>query len=150
MLPGPKPTPVPTGILILHVEESWVPIQHNVAILVLYKITNHVMLWSFWANRFTNVSPYPILFYPPSCQVSSWSIQPFIHNTPTLQTDRQTDRQTTRSDSTGRTVYIQTVVKKIGMWCYVRWMPQMNQLHMELHVNQSINQFICQFITFTK
>jgi len=25
----------------------------------------------------------------PPCQVSSWSIQPFGHNTPTLQTDRQ-------------------------------------------------------------
>jgi len=35
----------------------------------------------------------------PACQVSSWSIRPFVHNTPTLQTDRhdrtdQTDRQT--------------------------------------------------------
>jgi len=29
----------------------------------------------------------------PACQVSSWSVQPFGHNTPTLQTDR-TDRQT--------------------------------------------------------
>jgi len=28
----------------------------------------------------------------PACQVSSWSVQPFGHNTPTLQTDR-TDRQ---------------------------------------------------------
>jgi len=36
----------------------------------------------------------------PAFQVSSWSIQPFGHNTPTLQTDRQ-DRQ--RCDSTGRT-----------------------------------------------
>jgi len=28
----------------------------------------------------------------PPCQVSSWSIQPFGHNTPKLQTDRRTDR----------------------------------------------------------
>ena len=35
----------------------------------------------------------------PACQVSSGSIQPFGHNTPTLQTDRQTDRQ----DRTGQT-----------------------------------------------
>ena len=40
----------------------------------------------------------------PPCQVSSWSIQPFGHNTPTSQKDRtgqdrtgQTDRQTDRS-----------------------------------------------------
>ena len=30
----------------------------------------------------------------PACQVSSWSVQPFGHSAPTLQTDR-TDRQTT-------------------------------------------------------
>jgi len=46
----------------------------------------------------------------PPCQVSSWSIQPFGHNTPTLQTDR-TDRQ--RSDSIGRTV-LQTVAQKLA------------------------------------
>ena len=53
----------------------------------------------------------------PASQVSSWSIQPFGHNTPTLQTDR-TDRQTgqtdrtdrQRSDSIGRTV-LQTVAQ---------------------------------------
>ena len=38
----------------------------------------------------------------PPYQVAFWSIQPFGHNTPTLQTG-QTDRQ--RYDSTGRTVY---------------------------------------------
>ena len=45
----------------------------------------------------------------PACQVSSWSVQPFGHNTPTSQTwqDRQ-DRQ--RSDSIGRTV-LQTVAQ---------------------------------------
>jgi len=31
----------------------------------------------------------------PPCHVSSWSVQPFDHNTPKLQTDRQTGRQTT-------------------------------------------------------
>jgi len=48
----------------------------------------------------------------PACQVSSWSVQPFGHNTPTLQTDRQTDwtdRQ--RTDSIGRTI-LQTVARK--------------------------------------
>jgi len=43
-----------------------------------------------------------------ACQVSSWFIQPFGHNTPALQTDR-TYRQ--RSDSIGRTV-LQTVAQK--------------------------------------
>jgi len=50
----------------------------------------------------------------PGCQVSSWSIQPFGHNTPTSQTgqtDRQdgTDRQ--RCDSIGQTV-LQTVAQE--------------------------------------
>jgi len=32
----------------------------------------------------------------PTCQVSSWSVKPFGHNTPTLQIDRTgQDRQTT-------------------------------------------------------
>ena len=42
----------------------------------------------------------------PACQVSSWSVKPFGHNTPTSQTDRQ------RSDSIGRTV-LQTVAQKL-------------------------------------
>jgi len=50
----------------------------------------------------------------PACQVSSWSVQPFGHNTPTSQTDRQTDRQDRqRSDSIGRTV-LQTVAQNTG------------------------------------
>ena len=44
----------------------------------------------------------------PVCQVLSWSIQPFGHNTPTLQTDRR-DRK--RSDRIGRTD-LQTVTQK--------------------------------------
>jgi len=40
----------------------------------------------------------------PPCQVSSWSIQPFGHNTPTLQTDRQ--------DRTGQRTVWQTVAPK--------------------------------------
>jgi len=52
----------------------------------------------------------------PSCQVSSWSIQPFGHNTLSLeigqtgQTDK-TGHTWQRFDSTGRTV-LQTVVQK--------------------------------------
>ena len=52
----------------------------------------------------------------PASQVSSGSIQPFGHNTPTLQTDRQ-DRQADRQtdiqqfDSIGRTV-LQTVAQQ--------------------------------------
>jgi len=46
----------------------------------------------------------------PACQVSSWSVEPFGHNTPTSQSgqDRQ-ERQ--RSDSIGLTV-LQTVAQK--------------------------------------
>jgi len=38
----------------------------------------------------------------PACQVSSWSIQPFGHNTPTLQTDRTGRGQTGQSETTVR------------------------------------------------
>ena len=53
----------------------------------------------------------------PPYQVASWSIQPFCHNTPTLQ-DRQAHRDTHRhtqkqlSDSIGLTV-LQTVAQKV-------------------------------------
>jgi len=49
----------------------------------------------------------------PACQVSSWSVQPFVHSARTSQTERKTDRQ--RSDSTGRTV-LQTVAQKLRHW----------------------------------
>jgi len=48
----------------------------------------------------------------PAWQVSSWSILPFGHNTPMLQTERQTDRTGQQSDSIGRTV-LQTVTQKL-------------------------------------
>ena len=53
----------------------------------------------------------------PACQVSSWSVKPFGHNTPTSQTGQ--DRQ--RSDSIGRTVS-QMVAQKSGttQW-HIRW-----------------------------
>jgi len=44
----------------------------------------------------------------PRRQVSSWSIQPFSHNTPSLQTDRH-DRQ--QSDSIGRTLSWEAKIK---------------------------------------
>ena len=43
------------------------------------------------------------------CQVSSWSIEPFGHNTPTLQTGRQTDRQRFRRIA-------QTVLQMVVQW----------------------------------
>jgi len=58
----------------------------------------------------------------PPCQDSSWSIQPFGHNTPTLQTDRQTDRQ--RTDSIGRTVYQRSPQNK--MYWLQHWWPYDN------------------------
>jgi len=35
----------------------------------------------------------------PPYHVASWSTQPFGHNTPTLQTDRQTERQDRQTDN---------------------------------------------------
>jgi len=49
----------------------------------------------------------------PPCQVSSWSIQPFGHNTPTSQTG-QTGQDRQWSDSIGRTV-LQTVTQNKGL-----------------------------------
>ena len=54
----------------------------------------------------------------PPRQVSSWSMQPFGHNTPTSQTDRH-DRQTgQRSNSIGGTV-LQTAAQK-------HWLTRLN------------------------
>jgi len=51
----------------------------------------------------------------PACQVSSWSVKPFGHNRPTLQTDRQDRQDRQRSDSIGRTV-LQTVAQKLNVF----------------------------------
>ena len=77
--PGLRPTSIPTDILI------------------------HAAIWpqQIWAENW-GLCPFggggarspPNTMWPgrglPACQVSSWSVQPFGHNTPTLQTDRQT------------------------------------------------------------
>jgi len=92
MWPEPRPTSIPSGILI------------------------HQAIWpqQIWAENWGGCAPLeegdlgPHLTQCvqsrglPACQVSSWSVQPFAHNTPTLQTGQ--DRQ--RSDS------IQTVDQK--------------------------------------
>jgi len=57
----------------------------------------------------------------PACQVSSWSIQPFGHNTPTSQTGIQV-RTGQRTDSIVRTD-LQTVAQK--------WLPWQCQLPLE-------------------
>ena len=56
-----------------------------------------------------------------ACQVSSWSIQPFGHCTPTSETDR-TDRQTDRQrfDSIGRTV-LRTVAQLLRKMEWKQW-----------------------------
>ena len=89
MLPGPRPTFVPIGILI------------------------HPAIWPqwIWAENW-GCAPFGGAGSHitqcgrclPPCQVSSSSIQPFGHNTPTLQADRQTehDRQTVRQDKANR------------------------------------------------
>jgi len=80
--PGPRPISIPSGILI------------------------HPAIWlqRTWANKWWGLCPFwrgelgPHVTHCgqgqglPLCQVSSWSIQPFRHNTPTSQT-RQTERQ---------------------------------------------------------
>jgi len=103
---------------------SWVPILHNVAWVKAYLPTEwHLDPSSHLATtdmgRKLGVcpcgeggagSPSNTMWPGPRptwCQVSSRSVQPFGHNTPTLLTGQ--DRQ--RSDSIGRTV-LQTVAQK--------------------------------------
>jgi len=143
MWPGPTPISVPSGILIdppsrLATTDmnrklgggccvlflgSWSPITH----LTQYVTWAEAYLCTKWhrhgpkiggcARGGRGLGPHLTQCdqgrgWPPR-QVSSWSIQPFGHNTPTLQTDRQTgqtDRQ--RSDSIGWTV-LQTVAQKM-------------------------------------
>jgi len=71
-----------------------------------------LMHWAIWHNRYGpkiggctplgKGDPSPHLTQCgqcrvlPACRVSSWSVQPFGHNTPTLQTGQnRQDRQTT-------------------------------------------------------
>ena len=51
--------------------------------------------------------PRPI----PPCQVSSWSIQPFGHNTPTSQTDSMHRRDWTDSGPTAQSTILQMVAQ---------------------------------------
>jgi len=105
--PGPRPTDVPSGILKLIHPAGW-PQQtwtQNGG-LCLFSGESWVPIWrNFCLGQDL-----------PQCQVSFWSIQPFGHNTATLETGRQTgqdriDRTGQRSDSIGRTV-LQRVAKK--------------------------------------
>jgi len=103
MLPGLKPTFVPGGILVHSAiwpeqiwPENWGPVP----------------LWGRGAG--SHVTQCGQGWGLPACQVSSWSIEPFGHNTPTLQTGQTRQDRTDRkqSDSTGRTA-LQTVAQKI-------------------------------------
>jgi len=110
--PGLRPTAIPSGI-----------VMHPV-VWAQYKFAEN---WGGGFAPFLGKGLGPHLTQSrlgwglPPCQVPSWSVKPFGHNTPTLQTDRQTDRteQRTgqdrtdrqRSDSIERTV-LQTVAQK--------------------------------------
>ena len=108
---------------------SWVPIKHNVAWTEAWLHTKwHLDPFSRLATtdmgRWLGLCPSffgrgelgPHLIQcglgrgPLPYEVATWYTQPFGHNTPTSQTDRQTDRQTgqtdiQRSDSIGRPFY---------------------------------------------
>jgi len=95
MSPRPRPTSVPSGILIqpaVWPQQTW---AEN---------------WGLCPFRERELGPHLTQCGRgrglPPCQVSSWSIQPFGHNTPTSQTDRQ------QIDSTERTV-LQTVAQTL-------------------------------------
>ena len=124
MSPRPRPTSVPSSILI------------------------HSVVWPqrTWAKNWGCCAPLgelgPRLTQCglgqglPPCQVSSWSIQPFVHNTPTLQTDRgqtgRTGQDRQRSDRLGRTV-LQTVKKK--QFCQPMHMDDENLINLSTKVN---------------
>jgi len=108
MWPGPRPSSVPSSILIhpaVWLQQTWAENWGAVPLFV--------------GAGFPSNTMWPETSLPP-CQVSSWSIQLFGHNTPTSQTDRtdrqpgQTDRQ--RSDGIGQTV-LQTIIQKLCFCC---------------------------------
>jgi len=77
----------------------------------------------------------------PPCQVSSWSIRPFGHNTPTSETDRQTDRQDRqRSDSIGESVS-QTVAQKWKLQCRTWPMYEANIIQSRQYVEVDMLTF---------
>ena len=93
MSPGPRSTSLPSHILIhpaVWPQQTWAK-------------NGGLCLFSGGAGSPSN-TVWPCQGLPPY-QVSSWSIQPFGHNTPTSQTDR-TDRQTGQQyDSISQTFY---------------------------------------------
>jgi len=97
MSPEPRPTSVPSGILI------------HAAVWPQQKCAEN---WEAVPLLGRELGPHLTecgrgIGLPP-CQVSSWSIQLFGHNTPTPQPDRQ------RSGSIGQTV-LQTVAQKLQL-----------------------------------
>ena len=88
MSPGPRPTSVPSGILILSAvwpQQTWSENWGELCPFGKGELDPH--LTQFGRGRGL-----------PPCQALSCLIQPFGHNTPTSETDRQTerhDRQTT-------------------------------------------------------
>jgi len=99
MRPGPRPTSISSGILI-HAA-VW-PHKHWSKIGGLCPIFGEGAL----GHNLTQCGQGRSL---PARQVSSLSVQPFGHNTPTSQTG-QTEQDRQRSDSIGRTV-LQTVAQ---------------------------------------
>ena len=78
MSPGPRPTSVPSGILIHQAvwpQQTWAKNREVVPFCGRGPMGSHLTQ----CGRGRNLPP---------CQVSSGSIQPFGHNTPTSQTDR--------------------------------------------------------------
>ena len=95
--PGPRPTSIPSGILIhLAAWPQWTWAENWGLCPFLGSWLPHLTQWGLGRR----LPPRPVSF---------WSIQLFGHNTPTSQTDRQTEqdrinRTEQRSDSTGQTV----------------------------------------------
>jgi len=84
--PGPRPSSIPSDILIhaaIWPQRIW---AENWGAVSLWRRGARSPSETMWQGRGL-----------PTCKVSSWSVKPFGHNTPTLQTgqtDRQTDRRT--------------------------------------------------------
>ena len=80
--PGPRSTSIPSGMLM------------HLAVWPQYKWTENMGLCPLGGAGF-HLTQCGLGRGLPACQVSSWSIQPFGHNTPTSQTGRldRTDRQ---------------------------------------------------------
>jgi len=136
MWPGLRPTSIPSGILIYSAvwpQRAWAENWGTLPPLWEGQLGLHLTQCGHGRG--------------PACQVSSWSIEPFGHITPTLQT-RETDRQDRqRSDSIRRTV-LQTIAQNTGVMNKTK--NKSRKLQVRVHVKLCIILPTCGYNAYKK